>query len=138
MPQLERAKRAQLVADGVTKPTVWAVRDAITRLELARHCRRHTIGVQRTVDRVESLLLELADATDILGTPLMKSEMRDKWQEQRHHVPCLQDPEGVALYTQTGTSSMGGMDLPVYRCARGTTWLESFHLHLARLIPGKK
>ena len=75
--QLERAKRAQLVADGVTKPTVWAVRDAITRLELARHCRRITIGVQRTVDRVESLLLELADATDILGTPLMKSEMRD-------------------------------------------------------------
>ena len=28
------------------------------------------------------------------------------------------------------------MSLPVYRCGRGTTSLESFHLHLNRFIPG--
>jgi len=28
----------------------------------------------------------------------------------------------------------GGIQLPVYRCAQGTTFLESFHLHLPRYI----
>ena len=37
---LERAKRAQLQADGVTEPTAKAVRLAITSKELSRHCRR--------------------------------------------------------------------------------------------------
>ncbi len=31
----------------------------------------------------------------------------------------------------------GGLTLPVYCCARGSTSLESFHNHLNRLIPGK-
>lgn len=43
---------------------------------------------------------------------------------------------GVQLYTQTGTISKGGIALATYRCGRGTTSLESLHLHLARLIPG--
>ena len=30
----------------------------------------------------------------------------------------------------------GNSKLPVYRCARGSTSLESFHLHIARFIPG--
>ena len=29
------------------------------------------------------------------------------------------------------------MSLPVYRCARGSTSLHSFHLHLHRFIPGE-
>ena len=45
---------------------------------------------------------------------------------------CLQDPPGVPLYTMTGSMCKGGVTLPVLRCARGTTSLESFHLHLAR------
>ncbi|PIK44872.1 hypothetical protein BSL78_18257 [Apostichopus japonicus] len=44
--------------------------------------------------------------------------------------------DGVQLYTQTGTISKGGIALATYRCGRGTTSLESLHLHLARLIPG--
>lgn len=31
----------------------------------------------------------------------------------------------------------GNIQLPVYRCARGTTSLESFHLHLNNVILGK-
>ena len=135
--RLERAKRAELVAKG-HNPTDHAVRTAVTRQELALHCRRRTAGVQATVDNIQRLLLELVDATDSLGTPLLKpEEMADIWEEQRRHVPCLQDPEDVQLYVQTGTLTKGGISLPVYRCGRGTTSLESYHLHLCRFIPGK-
>ncbi len=35
--------------------------------------------------------------------------------------------------------NLGGVTLPVLRCARGSTSLESFHLHFKRyVIPGKK
>ncbi len=36
----------------------------------------------------------------------------------------------------TGEISKGGVLLPVFRCARGTTSLESFHSHLKNFIPG--
>ena len=92
--QLERAKPTQLQAEGVVEPTAIAVRLAVTRQELARHCRRRTAPVQTMVDRIQQLLLELADATDVLGTPLLKTgEMQDIWEEQRRHVLCLQDPD---------------------------------------------
>lgn len=135
--RLTAAKRAALQAQGVSQPTAWAVRHSIDKDALARHCRRRTAGVQTSVDRVETLLLEMADATDTLGTPLLKPEMSDIWAEQRHHLKCLQDPDGVHLYTRTGHLHIGGKRLPVFRCARGTTSLESFHLHLCRFIPGK-
>ena len=58
------------------------------------------------------------------------------WAEQQKHVACIQDPAGVSLYIQTGTQKKGGVVLPKFRCARGSTSLESFHNHLARFIPG--
>ena len=42
----------------------------------------------------------------------------------------------MELYTITGHIQKGGVQLPVLRCARGSTSLESFHLHLAKFIPG--
>ncbi len=39
-------------------------------------------------------------------------------------------------YMKTGTLKKGGVELCCYRCARGSTSLESFHLHLNRFIPG--
>nr|XP_034315333.1 uncharacterized protein LOC117685153 [Crassostrea gigas] len=62
--------------------------------------------------------------------------MAEIWKQQQKHVQCIQDPPNVQLYTQTGVSKKGGGPLPVYRCARGSTSLECFHLHLARFIPG--
>ena len=133
---LERAKLAQLRADGMAEPAVGAARWTITRRELVRHCRPRTVGVQATVDKVQHMLLEMADATHVLGTPLLNArEMDVIWEEQRRHVVCLQDPEEATcppLYVQTGTFQMNGVALPVYRCARGTTGLESYHLHLCR------
>ena len=55
---------------------------------------------------------------------------------KKYHLACLQDPPGVELYTITGHINKGGVRLPLLRCARGSTSLESFHLHLAGFVPG--
>ena len=130
------AKRGELVSAGILSPSDAALRKAISKEELARHCRRRTRGAEKTVDLVEALLLSLSSATDTLGVPLLREEMRDIWEEQKRHVTCIQDPPGIQLYTITGHLTKGGVRLPVLRCARGSTSLESFHLHLARFIPG--
>ena len=133
---LIEAKKAELMRAGVRNPETTAARKAIGRRELARHCRRRTRGVTRTVELIEALLLSFSSATDTLGEPLLKEETQSIWEEQRRHVSCLQDPPGVELYTITGHINKGGVRLPVFRCARGSTSLESFHLHLARFVPG--
>lgn len=130
------AKRGEMVRTGIPNPSESAVRKAITKEELSRHCRRRTRGVEETVELLESLLLALSSATDTLGVPLLREEMKDIWSEQKRHVACIQDPPDVQLYTIIGHSNKGGVQLPVLRCARGSTSLESFHLHLARFIPG--
>ena len=88
---LMSAKRSELIAAGVTNPTETAVRKAISRKELARHCRRRTRGTQETVHQLETMLLSFSSATDTLGVPLFKPEMADIWAEQKCHVSCLQD-----------------------------------------------
>ena len=91
--------------------------------ELALHCRRHTRGGEPLLD---SLFTTMSPATDVLGVPLFRDEMMSEiWPEQKKHVACIQDPPGVQLYTVTGNSTKGGKSLPMYRCARGTTSLES-------------
>ena len=115
------------MADGVLNPSNSAVQKALCRQELQKHCYRRTRETEETVEAIESLLLALSDATDALGMP-----MKDIWEEQRHHVKCIQDPPSGQLYTEIARLVKGGVSLPVYRCARGSTSLESFHLHLAR------
>ena len=117
-------------------PSNTAARKAISREEILRHCRLRTRGTDETTRALEALLLSLTSAMDTLGIPLLKEEMKSIWEEQKHHVPCLQDPPGIDLYIMTGHLSKGGVRLPLFRCARGSTSLESFHLHLARFIPG--
>ena len=133
---LLEAKRAELSNGGVPNPSEAAAKAAVTSKELAKHCRRRTRGVDRTVNMIEALLLSLSDATDLLGVPLLREEMKNIWEDQKRHVGCIQDPHGVALYTVTGHIEKGGKRLPVFRCARGSTSLESFHCHLVRFIPG--
>lgn len=133
---LLRAKEAELIAAGMQHPSGTGVRKAITKEELARHCRRRTRGVDRTIDLLEALLLSLSSATDTLGNPLLRENIEDIWMEQKKHVGCIQDPPDVCLYTITGHLMKGGVKLPVFRCARGTTSLESFHSHLVKFIPG--
>lgn len=133
---LMSAKRSELQSAGVPNPTDSAVMKAISRKEMARHCRRRTRGAAETLHLIETLLLSLSGATDTLGVPLFRDEIKDIWEEQKRHLPCLQDPPGIQLYTITGHLLKGGVQLPILRSARGTISLESFHLHIARFIPG--
>ncbi|GFR59669.1 hypothetical protein ElyMa_003513600, partial [Elysia marginata] len=59
------------------------------------------------------------------------------WEQQRSHCACIQDPPSISLYKIEGRKSKGGVNLPIYRCARGAVSLESFHLHLNSFIPGE-
>ena len=129
------AKKGELIQARLPDSSQSAVRNSLAKEELSRHSKRKTRGQQETVEEIEALLLALSLATDTLGVPLFMEEMVT-CEEQRQHVSCLQDPPGIPLYTVTGHITKGGVRLPVLRCARGTTSLESFHLHLARFIPG--
>ena len=42
----------------------------------------------------------------------------DIWESQKKHITCIQVPDEVQLYTKTGVVTKGGVELPVYRCAR--------------------
>ncbi|CAL8240335.1 unnamed protein product [Merluccius merluccius] len=136
---LRRAKREQLKREGLPGITDQLVDQRITKNELSRHCRRRTRGEQQTILMIGNLLSELVGVKgrDLLGVPLLDQErMQHIWQIQRKHVKCIQDEPGVLLYAETGTTTIEGIVLPNYRCARGSTSLESFHLHLNRFIPG--
>ena len=78
------------------------------------------------------------DGADTLWTSLiLEDRAKLVWQQQERHIACIQDVPGVTLYTKMDASvTIHEMDLPVYRCGRGTTSLEPFHLHLQRFNPG--
>ena len=130
--KLMSAKRGELINTGITDPSPCAIQKAIKKDELARHCKRHTRGATEIATLIEAVLLEMTLATDTDGAPLLSQEIMNIWEEQKKHLDCLQDPPGVSLYTMTGSIRKGGVTLPALRCARGTTSLESFLLHLAR------
>ncbi|XP_070183044.1 uncharacterized protein [Littorina saxatilis] len=72
-----------------------------------------------------------------MGVPLFNTpRMMEEWLKAKRHIPCLQDPPGIELYTVTRTMQKGGQLLNTYCCARGSTSLESLHLHLNCFIPG--
>ncbi|KAL0168586.1 hypothetical protein M9458_036808, partial [Cirrhinus mrigala] len=125
---LRQAKREQLKRERVPGITEKLVDQQITKEELALHCRRRTRGEHQTIIMIEQLLNELmgVKGRDYLGVPLLDQErMQHIWQIQKKHVKCIQDEPGVLLYTVTGTTTKEGIVLPNYRCARGSTSLES-------------
>ena len=125
---LIRAKRGELVQAGITSPSV---KIAGTKDKMAKHCRRRTRGADQTTDLIEELLLSLSTAP-------WRACVSGGHQEYLAgtEVTCLQDPPSVLLYAIKSHLMKGGVQLPVFRCARGTTSLESFHLHLNQFIPG--
>ena len=132
---LLEAKREELKATGLRSLSDEAVKKSVMKTELNRHCKRKTRGYLDTMQHIDLLMLEFTAATDVLGVPLFNADMMRIWKEQKRHLECIQDP-GISLYTQTGTVKKGGRTLPIYRCARGSTSLESFHRHLLNFFPG--
>ena len=76
---------------------------------------------------------------DTLGTPLLhKDRVEELCRTQKRHIKCIQDVPDCPLYTEVDqVQERNGIDLTLYRCARGSTSLESFHLHLRSSVPGK-
>ncbi|XP_071963285.1 uncharacterized protein [Antedon mediterranea] len=140
--RLKRAKRGQLIASKAhSDPTDDIILQNISKREFALHCRRTTRGTRETANLIRELLTSLdgEEGRDTLGVPLLDSDRTwEIWNSQERHVACIQDPEGIQLYVKTSEMIKGGVTLPVYRCARGSTSLESFHLHLNRFIPGER
>lgn len=137
--RLKLAKRGQLIAKKITNPTDEIILKNISKREFALHCRRTTRGTLVTANLLRELLTSLDgdEGHDSMGVPLLDSDRTwEMWNEQEPHIACIQDPEGIQLYIKTREMVKGGVNLPVYRCARGSTSLESFHLHLCRFIPG--
>ena len=133
---LREAKQAQLAARGMCYADV---SQQITRKELERHCRRRTRGADETTILIQALIdvLDSPSGCDTMGVRLFDHErIQAEWAVQQRHVGCIQDVDGLQLYRQTGTLKKGGVELPVYRCARGWTSLESFHCHLVHFVPG--
>ena len=62
---------------------------ALCRQELQKHCCRRTRGTEETVEAIESLLLALPDATDALGMPLLREEMKAEASCQVHPGPSV-------------------------------------------------
>ena len=92
-------------------------------------------GAEMALQLIEELMLELASsltAIDSNGVHMFSGDMVKIWKEEKKHVKCIQDPDGLILYTVKRHIIKGGVELPVFRCTQGTTSLESFHLHLAR------
>ena len=138
--RLKKAKTAEMGCAGISNITDMVL-SAIGRRELDRHCRRRTRGAEQTTKLVEDLLTFYCGpgGVDMAGMPLLdKERTRVVWESQKKHVACIQDLDGVQLYLQTGRLKKGEVEVPVYRCARGSTSLESFHLHLNRFIPGAR
>ncbi|MEQ2200934.1 hypothetical protein XENOCAPTIV_005092 [Xenoophorus captivus] len=111
----------------------------ISKEEWRLHCWRRTRGAENTALLIQNLLDTFSGPAgrNTLNIPLLDDlRIQDIWNMQRCHLSCIQDLPGMQLYTQTGTLTKGGISLPVYRCAMGSTSQESFHLHLDRFIPG--
>ncbi|KAF0292636.1 hypothetical protein FJT64_009381 [Amphibalanus amphitrite] len=142
MKALVRAKRHELRARGLVNVTDEMARQAVTEAERQRHCRRRTRGVDVTTRAIDELLRLLSgpagtDGPDGTGMPLLDpTRIWAIWEEQKRHVACLQDVPGVALYRETSPLTRRGAQLQCYSSARGTTFTESFHKHLAKFIPG--
>ena len=140
---LKKAKAAELAASSIRYPSDTDVAKRLSKHELSLHVQRRTRGVDTTIRMIKELLAEFTkpQGTDTLGVPLLDLDrISEIWESQRRHVSCLQDPNpalGVALYTQVGTIIKGGVQLPVYRCARGSTSLDSFNKHLNAFILGR-
>ena len=136
---LYTSKRAELSKYGVVGLSEQDFAGRVTRRELALHCRRTTRGVEDTTRLIDHVIqtLDSSQGRDTMGVLLFNYECTQQmWKEQRRHVTCIQDVAEIPLYTKTGSLMKGGVELPTYRCARGSTSLESFHNHLARFIPG--
>ena len=65
------------------------------------------------------------------------TEAIDKvWATQQRHLGCFQDPPLMPMYRVSHSTKINGVDVPYYKCVRGSNSLEGFHKFLPHMIPG--
>ncbi|KAK7939095.1 hypothetical protein WMY93_002421 [Mugilogobius chulae] len=137
--ELKEAKKCEMMMKYLDHtPSESQVMSSITSSEESRHCRKRTRGIEQTRQLIDKMLQSLWDSTDTMGLPLINHENMTKvWAVQQKHLECIQDPPGVDLYTKLDSRLQKGEKLlNVYRCARGSSSVESFHHHQCSFIPG--
>ena len=110
----------------------------LTETQKKKHCRRYMRGVDETVREIEALIEKTCQLENLLSAePILASDIRKIWEEEKKHVPCIQDVEGVNLYRLDHYTSLGTKQIPVYKCVRGTNAVERFHSFSVNFVPGE-
>ena len=79
------------MAEGLSAVSDRDVDEAITREELARHCRRQVrppAAIRANIDEVVATFT-VAGGRDSMGVELLRRSMARIWREQQHHLACL-------------------------------------------------
>ena len=100
-----------------------AVKKAISKDELVR-LKKNRGGGEKIAELIEEFVFLLSLATDVLGAPLLKDETKVIREEQKKHIPCIQDPPSVKVHTITGYLTKGEVKLPILQCDRGSAPLK--------------
>ncbi|KAK6309826.1 hypothetical protein J4Q44_G00197070 [Coregonus suidteri] len=115
------------------------VRLYITREHLKHHVRRVTLGAQETFRLIHLAIEELKGPAglDESGVSLFKTPeaIDEMWAGQQRHLECIQDPPDMNMYRVARTTTINNVDLPYYKCLRGSNSLEGFHKALPNMIP---
>ncbi|XP_041941359.1 uncharacterized protein LOC121704885 [Alosa sapidissima] len=130
--------RVSSVMEAVSDEDV--VRRYISREQLKHHVRRVTLGGHETFRLIHLIIEELKGPAglDESGVSLFKSTaaINEMWASQQRHLECIQDPPGMSMYRVARTTTINGVDVPYYKCLRGSNSLEGFHRSLPHMIPG--
>ncbi|XP_056608893.1 uncharacterized protein LOC130426242 isoform X1 [Triplophysa dalaica] len=111
----------------------------VSREQLKHHVRRVTLGAQETFRLVQIAIDELKGPAglDESGVSLFKSAeaIDGVWEGQQRHLECIQDPPEMSMYRVAHSTNINGVDLPYFKCLRGSNSLEGFHKTLPHMIP---
>jgi hypothetical protein len=105
---------------------------------LALHCRRKTCGTVETTELLHSLLVTFSghQGCDTLGVPLLDSDQTwETWNSQKMYPRSRQC---ATLCPDWNTDQGRHSSTNTYRCARGSTSLESYQVGLVRSVAVEK
>jgi hypothetical protein len=131
----KKAKVSELQMPKMKNPSIETAMKAISKQELAGHCRQKTRSVTNTTSMLENFF-------PFYWTPptpwLSRFWRRMPWlfwtQNQDTSVPTRLNRSSASH--EGWHNRKGNISLPVYRCGRRTTSLESFYSHIKNFIPG--
>ena len=101
-----------------------------------KRVRRVVPGPDELTEAIQEVVNVLGDAVDdTTGFALFNTRAYNQLKNVLNHVKkgCVSDKPGISLYILQRTDKDG---IPVYRCSRGTSALESLHAHIRRALRG--